>query len=78
MYRAFTRVERDGSDARVDHHCLPPVEDMDKILRYEERMHRQLDWALNRLLESQQRRKIMQPSASPLLVTVETQNEANK
>jgi hypothetical protein len=73
MYRAFTRVERDRSDARFDHHALPPAEDMDKILRYEERMHRQLDWALQRLLESQERRKTSQsPPASPLLVTGES------
>ena len=43
MYRAFSRVEGDRSDARLDHHALPPVENMDRILRYEERMHRQLD-----------------------------------
>jgi hypothetical protein len=40
MYRAFTCVERDRSDARSDHHALPVAEDMERILRYEERMHR--------------------------------------
>jgi hypothetical protein len=57
MYKALSRVEGDRSDARFDHYALPPVEDVDKILRYEERMHRQLDWAIQRLLESQERRK---------------------
>jgi hypothetical protein len=72
MYRAFTCVEGDRCDARFDHHALPPVEDVDKILRYEERMHRQLDWAIQRLLESQERRKTPQsPTASPLLMTAE-------
>ncbi|MGE5733847.1 MAG: hypothetical protein ACM34E_02045 [Acidobacteriota bacterium] len=67
MYRAFSRVEGDRSDARLDHHALPPVENMDRILRYEERMHRQLDWALQRLLESQERRKTSQlATGSPL------------
>ena len=64
MYRAFSRVEGDRSDARFDHHALPPVEDMDRILRYEERMHRQLEWALQRLLDSQARRKTVHSSAA--------------
>jgi hypothetical protein len=72
MYRAFTRVEGDRADARFDHHALPPIEDMDRILRYEERMHRQLDWALQRLVESQERRKTSQPlTASPLVAPAE-------
>jgi hypothetical protein len=73
MYRAFTRVEGDRADARFDHHALPPIEDMDKILRYEERMHRQLDWALQRLVENQERRKTTRPpKASPLLGIAES------
>jgi hypothetical protein len=79
MYRAFTCVAGDRSDARFDHHALPPVEDMDRILRYEERMHRQLDWAIQRLLESQERRKASQrPTARPLSRQRKLQNEANK
>jgi len=39
------------------HHSLPPEEVMDKVLRYENRVQKQLDWALQRLLECQQRRK---------------------
>jgi hypothetical protein len=45
-----------------------PNHDMERILRYEERMHRQVDWAAQRLLESQERRKTLQfsPGKSPL------------
>jgi len=32
---------------------------MDRILRYEERMHRQIDWAVQRLLEAQERRNTL-------------------
>jgi hypothetical protein len=79
MYNAYARVEGDRSDAQFDHHALPTAEDMDRILRYEERMHRQLDWALQRLSESQERRKTSQPpTASPFVAPAELQNEANK
>ena len=37
--------------------ALPPAEEMDRILRYESRIQKQLDWALDRLLECQDRRK---------------------
>ena len=37
--------------------ALPPAEEMDRILRYESRIQKQLDWALDRLLEHQERRK---------------------
>jgi hypothetical protein len=72
MYEAFSRVQGDQYEAHSGHHSLPTAEDMDRILRYEERMHRQLDWALQRLLESQERRNTSQsPTASTLLVTAE-------
>ena len=54
--RYHTRGQAVRSD-ELAHRSLPPTEDMDKILRYEERMHRQLDWALERLLASQETRK---------------------
>jgi hypothetical protein len=67
IYEVLTRIQGDQDAARFDHHALPPAEDMDRILRYEERMHRQLDWAIQRLLESQERRTISRsPTASPL------------
>jgi hypothetical protein len=37
--------------------ALPPETIMNKILRYERSVQRKLDWALQKLLESQQRRK---------------------
>jgi hypothetical protein len=47
MYKSLIRIEGDRFDARFDHDSLPREEDMDRILRYEERMHRQIDWAIN-------------------------------
>jgi hypothetical protein len=55
MHQSLIRIEGDRFDARFDHDSLPPEEDMDRILRYEERMQRQIDWAVQRLLESQER-----------------------
>jgi len=49
-----------ADDRYSDHlayHSLPPEEVMDKVLRYESRVQKQLDWALQKLLECQQRRK---------------------
>ena len=37
--------------------ALPPAEEMDRILRYESRIQKHFDWALDRLLEHQERRK---------------------
>ena len=56
MYNAVTRIEGDRSDARFDYKSLLPEEDMDRIFCYEERMHKMIDWAVRKLLESQQRR----------------------
>ena len=41
---ALARTEGRRSDARLDYEALLPEDDMDRILRYEERMHRQIDW----------------------------------
>jgi hypothetical protein len=38
-------------------HALPPEETMNKILRYETAAEKEFDWALQKLLESQQRRQ---------------------
>jgi hypothetical protein len=67
MYKSLIRIEGDRSDARFDHDSLPPEEDMDRILRYEERMHRQIDWAVQRLLESQERRTTLHSSPGTAL-----------
>jgi hypothetical protein len=56
-YDGRTSIEGKRSDARFAYKSLLPEEDMDRILRYEDRMHRQIDWAVQRLLESQERRK---------------------
>jgi hypothetical protein len=61
-YDGRTSIEDDRSDARFDYKSLLPEGDMDRILRYEERMHRQIDWAVQRLLESQERRKTVESS----------------
>jgi len=75
----LARTEGRRSDARLDYHALPPEDDMDQILRYEERMHRQFDWAVQRLLEHQERRKTLQSSADAVgSRPTKMQNEANK
>lgn len=67
LYKGLANIEGKRSDASFDHSSLLPEEDMDRILRYEERMHRQIDWAVQRLLESQERRKTVDssPDAPP-------------
>jgi hypothetical protein len=39
--------------AKLASESLPPAEEMDKILRYEKRIHKELDWALQRLDKEQ-------------------------
>jgi hypothetical protein len=63
-YDGRTSIENSRSDARFDYKALLPEDDMDRILRYEERLHRQIDWAMQRLLESQERRKTVQSYSS--------------
>jgi hypothetical protein len=65
LYEGLISIERDRSDTRFDHDALLPEEDMDRILRYEERMHRQIDWAVQRLLEAQERRGVLQAQPIP-------------
>jgi hypothetical protein len=57
IHKSLISAEEKRSDARFDYNSLLPEADMDRVLRYEERMHRQIDWAMQRLLESQERRK---------------------
>jgi hypothetical protein len=57
MCKGLANVEGKRSDARFDYNALLPECDMERVLRYEERMHRQIDWAVQRLLEAQERRK---------------------
>jgi hypothetical protein len=60
LFESVCRSDEDQSEARSDYKALLPGPDMDRVFRYEERMHRQIDWALQRLLESQERRKTVQ------------------
>jgi hypothetical protein len=69
MYSALSRSQGDKWEARFDFNSLLPEHDMDRVLRYEEKMQRQIDWALQRLSDSQERRRTLRPSAdaAPLL-----------
>ena len=79
MYEALIRVEGERGDSRLDHDALPNGEDMDRILRYEERMYRQIDWAVQRLSESRQRRPTALPSPDANLIPIgKMENEPNK
>ncbi len=56
-----------GDEMRDDYyaiHALPPEAAMNQILRYEKAAQKKSDWALQRLLESQQRRKKSQAPVS--------------
>lgn len=68
-YASLGRIEQKRSDARFDHDSLLPGGDMDRILRYEERMHRQIDWAVQRFLEAQERRKTVLCDPDPAFPT---------
>ena len=45
-------------------HALPLEDDMDQLLRYDRALQKKFDWALQKLLESQQRRRKAQASRS--------------
>jgi hypothetical protein len=45
-------------------HALPPEAAMNQILRYEKAAQKKFDWALQRLLESQERRRKAQAAVS--------------
>jgi hypothetical protein len=61
-YAALNGIEGDRCDSRYDYNSLVSENDMNRILRYEERMHRQIDWAVQRLPEAQERRKTVDSS----------------
>jgi hypothetical protein len=69
IYQGLSSIEEERSDARFDYDALLPEDDMDRILRYEEKMHRQIDWAVQRLLEAQERRKTLQCHPDPAFPT---------
>jgi hypothetical protein len=55
---AGARIADDRDSDHLAYHSLPRADVMDKVLRYEGRVQKQLDWALQKLLECQQRRKV--------------------
>jgi hypothetical protein len=66
-HRMVCIMQDERSGASSDHNSLLPEGDMDRIFRYEERMHRQIDWAVQRFLESQDRRKTVESSRDAAL-----------
>jgi hypothetical protein len=62
-HNALSSIQNQRSDAQFDFDSLLPEDDMERVLRYEERMQRQIDWAVQRLLESQERRKTVESFA---------------
>jgi hypothetical protein len=79
IYKSLIHIEGRQSDARFDYNSLLPEADMERVLRYEERMHRQIDWAVQRLLESQERRKTLDSSPDAVRApSGQMKNEANK
>ena len=63
MCKSLTNIEEKRSEAIFDCNVLLPEDDMERVIRYEERMHRQIDWAVQRVLEAQERRKTLQFSS---------------
>lgn len=78
LYDGTLRISQRRWEACFDQNALPPAADTDRLLRYEERMYRQLDWALQRLLESQARRNRGQPVVSAALSTTGSQADLTK
>jgi len=58
------RTSQCRSEARFDPEALVREADMDRILRYQERMYRQIDWAMQRFQDSRDRRTPMLPERS--------------
>ncbi len=59
MVDASARLADDRYSDHLAYHSLPRADVMDKVLRYEGRVQKQLDWALQKLLECQLRRKVL-------------------
>ena len=58
MIDASARLADDRYSDHLAYHSLPRADVMDKVLRHEGRVQKQLDWALQKLLECQQRRNL--------------------
>jgi hypothetical protein len=57
LYGRATRRQEEREEDHMAYSSLPPTHDMNKILGYEERISKQLDWAWQRLVEIQEARK---------------------
>jgi hypothetical protein len=57
LYRGATDRQGEREEDHMAYSSLPATHDMNKILGYEERICRQLDWAWQRLVEVQETRK---------------------
>jgi len=68
LYRGATDRQGEREEDHMAYRSLPATHDMNKILGYEERICRQLDWAWHRLVEVQGTRK---KSASLVAVSQE-------
>lgn len=60
IFAAGDKKIRDYAAARA----LPGEVEMDQLLRYDRALQKKIDWAQQKLLESQQRRRKAQPAAS--------------
>ena len=56
MFRSLAITEKKRNDYH-DARALPQEEEMDQLLRYDKALQKKYDWALQKLLESQQRRR---------------------
>lgn len=68
IYNAATDRQREREEDHTAYSSIPATHDMNKILGYEERIYRQLDWAWQKLVEVQETRK---KSASLVAVSQE-------
>ena len=57
IYSGAAGRQAEREEDRMAYSSLPATYDMDRILRYEERISKQLDWAWQRLVETQEARK---------------------
>jgi hypothetical protein len=59
MHAAQSRLQDQRSEIRFEYDALPKEADMDRILRYEERMHRLIESAIQRLSERHKTRNAL-------------------
>ena len=69
-YEGILRLRAEKDEAVFDLESLPQEVDLQRIFRYEDRMLRQIDWAVDRLLERQHRKESLS-STPPALCSAE-------